>query len=162
MKRYHLTSRKQLNLSLDYQQKPGNLKPNGIWYSLGDEWLQWVKSEMPSWREKYNIEIIMSEKNLLIIDSIQRLEAFQAQYSMGREERTTLNFMMIDWESVAKKYSGIEIRDYHAIQWEYSKREKSIHDGLWLSAWDVSSGCIWDLDKISGYTVNETPLLKDI
>ena len=60
-----------------------------------------------------------------------------------------------DWEAVTKEYAGIIIPKYYEL---YRTLEQT-YGGFftlprsWLSAWDVPSGCVWDLSIV---TVGET------
>lgn len=134
--RIHHTNRKALRIpySTGYHQSLAS-KPNGVWYGVDWAWLDWCKSET-GWRYKNNIKLEVDERRLLILNTPFKVEAFSKKY-----ETPYLNtsLKMIDWESVAKKYSGIEIAPYH-----YSLRFKL----FWYYGWDVASGCIWDLNAI--------------
>ena len=78
MKRYHMTKDDRLDLSRKYTQRNGNLKPKGLWYSIENEWAEWVKYNMPHWAEKYNLQLVLNQSKILVIDSLDKLIGFQA------------------------------------------------------------------------------------
>ena len=45
-----------------------SMKPLGLWYAKGFDWVNWVQFEMPSWSSKYNYlhEIKTTDKVLKI------------------------------------------------------------------------------------------------
>ena len=55
-----------------------------------------------------------------------------------------------DWEAVSKEYAGIIMPKYYELY--RTVRESDNFSYLWLSSWDVSSGCVWDLSIV---TVND-------
>jgi len=156
MKRYHMTKEDRLDLSRKYTQRTGDLKPKGLWYSIENEWAEWVKYNMPHWAERYNLQLVLKQSNILVIDSMEKLVGFQAQYEIGMETRTSLGFVMVDWERVAENYSGIEIRNYYQIKGDIMKDHKNLNRYLWFTGWDVPSGCIWNLSEVDGYVVKES------
>ncbi len=122
-------------------QKKGDMKPFGLWYSLGNEWLEWCSDNMPDWVYENTFSLEIDEKKILIISTIEELEEFVEMYSYKQSS----HFYCIDWGKIAAHWSGIKIRNYHKLN----------HRGLqpfmaytWLYGWDVSAGCIWDLSVI--------------
>ncbi len=79
----------------------------------------------------------IDESKILFINTKQKLIDFDRKYSTNINEKINLSY--IDWESIEKKYSGIEISPY-----QYSLRFSL----FWYYGWDVSSGCIWNSDCI--------------
>ncbi len=119
-------------------------KPKGIWFALGDSWLDWVKDEMPSILDRlvvlYTVDI--SECNILKLDSLERLIAFTQEFqdihSFGVNP---LGVEKIDWGLVAESYDGIEVSNW--------KLGDGLEEGVfWVDSWDFASGCVWNVDKI--------------
>ena len=119
-------------------------KPHGLWYSCGNDWIDWNISEgyLPldnhdffGGKFIYEIELDMNE--IRQIKSKGELERFSAH--RGAEQRGgrrgPQNYSSIYWDLVAQDYSGIEICPY------ISECRYSVP---WYYAWDVASGCIWD------------------
>lgn len=107
-------------------------KPQGLWYGCGDSWLQWMRSEMPSWVEKanylYEIEL---GSNIFKISNENEFESFEYEYNIRPSEHS-----ISSWEELQEQgYNGIEICPYLS-----SKR----HSSNWYYPWDAASGCIWD------------------
>jgi hypothetical protein len=109
-------------------------KPEGLWYAIGDEWIDWVRTEMPEWEYDNVFVLEINEDRVKKLSSYEDIEEFTKQY--GRKD---FGFMMIDWKKVAEKYSGIEIAPY-----DYEARMKF----NWYYTWDVASGCIWNKEGI--------------
>jgi len=107
-------------------------KPQGLWYGCGDSWLQWMRSEMPSWVERANyLYEIKLGSNIFKISNENEFESFERKYRINPKE-WTINA----WKKLEEQgYNGIEICPYL-----WSKRMRS----NWYYPWDVASGCIWD------------------
>lgn len=122
------------------EQRTSSMKPIGLWYAIGTEWIDWVTTEMPGWMgdKFYRIEIT---PRVLKLDTARKVHAFTKRYELPKvhdpERPRSLRYRYsdIDWVRVAKDYAGIEIAPYqHTLR----------HTYLWYYGWDVASGCIWD------------------
>lgn len=111
------------------------LKPLGLWYACGEEWLDVFSEKMPNWKSKYKYvyKLDIDFSNILKIFGSDEFKKFELKYSLkstkGREGEK------IDWFKVAEDYKGIEICPYLP---EYRT------ESLWYYGWDIASGCIWD------------------
>ena len=112
------------------------MKPNGFWYGFGNEWIDWVRSEMPDWEGKYIYEVDIGNTNVLKIDTHFDLMKFHRKYA---ERKQIARDDLLDWSEVAKEYDGIEINPY-----QYEAR----YQYMWYYGWDVASGCIWNLNNV--------------
>lgn len=138
-KRYVLSPLPLDSVTFVQQKEEGRQagKPRGLWYSCGREWIDWLKYTMPQWAAniQYVYEIELSDQNLVLTNKKEILD-FQKKYGgPSKFFGTIINWKMFQSEG----YSGIEICPYD--------KELSFEIGLysmWYSAWDVSSGCIWD------------------
>lgn len=102
-------------------------KPRGLWYACGTEWLEWLKYEMPHWAkgEQYLYRIHLDASNMLFLNTEEKVRKFDKSYGEGRA---------INWQKVAKRFSGIEICPY----------QRSLRNELsWYYSWDIASGIIW-------------------
>ena len=129
-----------MDKSIDAQRTHN--KPAGSWYSLGEYWAKWMRSEQPDWFASYD-KIYMLDldySKILRINNGQKMKDFQNKY--GEQPYKSYNdfSMMIDWKRVAEDYAGIEIIP---MIWENSKN--------WYRTWDIPSGCIWDSSAIKGW-----------
>jgi hypothetical protein len=143
------------------------IKPSGLWYSFGDEWLKWCLSEMPEWIDTWKtvrrIQVreskilkITNEREFLRFETnrpvklppwmleIRKLRAVRQSLEGDRKARNVYT----DWGKIAEKYAGIEITPY---LWKF----RLTH--LWYYGWDVASGTIWDPSAIIG---TETLLVR--
>ena len=82
------------------------MKPKGFWYGFGNEWIDWVRSEMPDWEGKYIYEVDIGNTNVLKIDTHFDLMKFHRKYA---ERKQIARDDLLDWSEVAKEYDGIEI-----------------------------------------------------
>ena len=158
MNRIVNTDSTHLDLTMKYQKegKNGIGKPHGLWYSIDREWLDWCKGNMDQWIKPYNIKLKIDESKMLIIETLDQLEAFCKKY----EQKVTYSehITEVNWEKVKKDYSGIEIRNYHKLKWNGDVWVWNYT--IWFCGWDVSSGCIWDLSIITGYMIIKKQLVK--
>jgi len=117
-------------------------KPHGLWYSINDEWKQWCIDN--NWRtdhlEKcYELEI---DKDLILSVSMDELNDVVSAYTA----KGILGYQP-NWEEISEYYSGFEILDFNHLK---TCTEKEL---AWAYGWDVSSGCIWDVDAIKSVEV---------
>ena len=104
-------------------------KPKGLWYACGNEWLSWLRYEMPDWIGNYVYSIDINEGSILNIRTYEELKEFDEAYGIKSEWTN-----VIDWGKVAEEYDGIEICPYiHEARYSTD----------WYYGWDVASGCIW-------------------
>jgi len=118
-----------------YQKKYLRHKPKGLWYGMGDSWIDWVRHEMPHWEYDNLFKVDLDESKIIKLNNEEELLAFNDQYG----EKNYTNF--IDWFEVSKKYSGIEIPNY---LWSL-RMDRRVS---WYYGWDVASGCVWGEDAI--------------
>ncbi len=117
------------------QQTPQSFskKPQGLWYSCGDDWVDWAKYEMPHWIEESNYlyEVVLGD-DVLRITNADEFQWLEKNFLRS----TGFGGAAMDWKAIQDAgYSGIEICPYQA-QFSYSAD--------WYYGWDVASGCIWD------------------
>lgn len=126
------------NDSIDFVDKTGQQdvdhKPEGLWYAIGNEWIDWVRSEMPEWEYDNIFVLQINEDRVKKLSSLKDITQFTKEYGIKYRYG-----YIIDWAKVAKEYSGIEIAPY-----VYEARRKF----NWYYTWDVASGCIWGKDGI--------------
>jgi hypothetical protein len=115
---------------VDQPNKP-MAKPFGLWYSIGTEWIDWVRMEMPQWERDHAFLLDIDDSRLLKINTYHDLKLFNEEYGIDN--------YYVDWKRVSEKYGGIEIAPYI-----YEAR----HEMLWYYPWDVASGCIWGSNMV--------------
>jgi len=114
-------------------------KPDGFWYSCGDDWENWAKAEGYKIPKKYIYQIEVDYSKILTIRSEKELKDFVRNFGMNSGSKIPKYALTPDWKKVASQYSGIEICPYiHSMRLEMS----------WYYPWDVASGCIWDPSAI--------------
>jgi hypothetical protein len=132
-----------------------DMKPKGLWYGFGNEWIDWVRGNMPDLEGNHVYHVIFPEsKNVLKIKSVHEIMEFTKEYVATNNEINSYlpgssgyahaygiktGTMYMDWEKVSKKYEGIEIYPYL-----YNAR----HELMWYYGWDVASGCVWNFSNI--------------
>lgn len=115
-------------------------KPKGMWYSIGTEWLDYVRDNLPNREEQNVLRVDIDEWRMCILKTYQEKKDFENKYglkSQWGEKNNTID--QIDWTRVGEDYSGIEIIN----PWG--------DIGHWLNPWDISSGCIWKPNAIKSY-----------
>lgn len=128
-----------LHFPVKQQEEPW-MKPNGLWYAVGLEWIEWVEGEMPHWMGNVFYKIEVNPNKILHLKTRIEIMEFSAKFRADKGQLATVSRdLMIDWKSVAEIYSGIEISPY-----QYSLR----FTFMWYYGWDVASGCIWEKDGI--------------
>lgn len=120
-----------------YTEKYVHNKPEGLWYGMGDSWIDWVRHEMPAWESNNLFKLDLDESKIIKLNNEEELLAFNKKY--GEELCGTIKY--IDWFEVSKNYSGIEIPNY---LWSL-RMDRRVS---WYYGWDVASGCVWGEDAI--------------
>jgi len=115
-------------------------KPDGVWYSPGEEWLDWCARAKPDWLTEHVYELVFNDERLLRVRSHSDLVHFHNTYATtplvaGSELR------VIDWPAVAREYDGIEIAPYQ-------RTARHDIDMFWYYTWDVASGVLWNRSAI--------------
>ena len=172
MQRTHLSDAKDLIFGdRSYNQLLFEMKPNGLWFSYGNEWIEWCNTYCPQMiRGNYLYNLEIDDTDILKIKSFEDLKDLHDNYGYSmlkamaeRTNDTEAMFpenvlskkTMVDWQKLTKDYKGIEFIDYHAIKVE------SVFDIIayaWFNSVDVSGGCIWDLSALKSY--NKVELTK--
>lgn len=123
-------------------------KPNGLWFGIGNSWLNWMISEDFKYTEyNYIYELEFDKNKILKIDNENKFKKFEEQFLLKTDKKPltlsykTNTFMgSIDWEKVSSQYNGIEISPYF-YQFRLSH--------LWYYGWDCASGCLWSPKKMN-------------
>lgn len=144
--RIHM-SKKPIELKQRTFSQQNSMKPSGFWYGFGNEWIDWVRSEMPQWEGNYIYEVDIGSSNVLQIKNGEELEKFHNEYV-----ESNISEYNIKWPEVSKKYDGIEINPY---QWE-ARLEYS-----WYYGWDIASGCVWNLSNVKLKLITDKGADKD-
>jgi hypothetical protein len=124
-------------------------KPNGLWVSVEgeDDWKWWCESEefcLGSLRHVHEVTLV-PDANILYITNPNQLLAFHHQYAAPSRHWHTDDDILhwgLDWARAAQDYQGIIIAPYF---WDLR-----LDGPFWYYGWDCASGCIWDLNAISG------------
>lgn len=132
------------------QETPGQglgWKPNGLWYSVDDDWERWCAAGMPAWlHDKYRYAVDLGDSDILMITTPEMFQAFHAIYTTpGRSGEST-----IDWPRLARAYDGIEIAPYF---WQF----RLGFDTWWYYSWDCASGCVWNVAHVKLTLIERMP-----
>lgn len=145
--RTHMTEEPNLKLIKAHpiDQTSHTFKPKGLWYAIGDAWVDWCKSEMPDWVAPYIYTFdILVENNMLCLNTRELVKKFSEQY--GREVFKHLR--EINWKQVNKDYDGVEFNPYF-----YDQRFES--DTLWYNGIDIPSGVVFNTDIIQNFKLQK-------
>jgi hypothetical protein len=119
-----------------------DFKPNGLWYSCGKEWIEWVLSEQRSWVRPYVYRLHLSDSKIIKISNKKELEEFTKKYLKKDHMPGMETSLFVDWPKVASEYDGIQICPYiHSARMSQSTE--------WYYSWDVASGCIWNPSAVT-------------
>jgi hypothetical protein len=126
-----------------------SMKPLGLWYAKGFEWVEWIQYQMPSWSSKYHyLHEIKTTDKVLKINNQEDAIKFAIEYGVYKKNSfdTTqyTDIEQIDWERVAKNWSGIEMVNPRA-NFDYLTERRL----RWVGSWDIASGCVWKADGFS-------------
>lgn len=106
-------------------------KPNGLWYGIGTDWIDWVRDNMPMWEGDFVYRIGVDEKSILVLRNADSIPAKFLYDYKGKQ--------VPNWIEIAKEYAGVELENYRGTSWD--------------TGWDVSSGCLWDSDAITDFEI---------
>ena len=150
--RIHMSKKPIITLrNMSYPQEVG-VKPYGLWYGFGDQWINWVRDNVPEWEGKYLYRIIFPQsKKIAKLNSQDTILEFNEKYMsdyfikmFGKHNANkfgpVVGSTMMDWPKVARDYDGIEIYPYIG---------RMRHELIWYYGWEVSSGCIWNLSDVT-------------
>jgi len=137
-----------------------SMKPKGLWYAVGNDWLQFVAREFGGGFGPHLFKIDINPSAMIMIHDHDSFIRFANEYGIKDDPLAIFmnrveTIMNIDWIRVASDYSGIEISPY------MGRFRLSNH--MWYYGWDVASGCIWREDAINDYEFlyrNIEPLSK--
>ena len=121
------------------------LKPNGAWYSFGNEWDDFCKQNSFNTR-KYNFKYLIEvdESKIFTISNESDLKLFESLYYV---EPDSIGLDGIDWERVEKDgYFGFQIKNWDTLSNIAIKNRNT--GQTWLSKYDISSGCVWNSNAI--------------
>ena len=128
-----------------YAQLQGQMKPVGVWLSVGRSWQRWCESEEFNLNRLVVVHrVTVDLTNILRLKSAEDIDAFTTKY---RDRHAISEYRSIQWDSVAEHYSGILIAPYC---WE---RRLARHSS-WYYTWDCASGCVWDFSAIQAVEVS--------
>ena len=128
-----------------------NVKPKGLWYGFGDNWINFAKREMGDDyfpKKKHGYKVYINKSKVLSLNNDKELQNFVETYKT-KNWNSTYGYeeLGIDWAKVGQKYSGIEMPKFEELNWRLSY-ERYGNYYRFLHAWDISSGCIWKPDGI--------------
>lgn len=134
-------------------------KPEGLWYSYGDHWFQFILGDGETLGVKrYVYKINIDTKFVLRLRGAKAIDGFTEEYGPGGSHvdpndgaamlRWLARLNWINWTRLSKNYAGIEIAPYC---WA---RRLTMHT-QWYYSWDVASGVVWDKKAVKKVTLVE-------
>jgi hypothetical protein len=141
-----------IDKTFEYIQRDHDIKPAGLWYGIKNSWITfWFDDElMDTMTDKVINEIIINDdkfthdidtpdaNKILVLDSLKDIQMFSEKYRFNKKDpyRTFLK-----WSNFSKDFGGIEVRNYRDIGFDRL-------DYIWLSSFDCSCGCVWNLSLL--------------
>ena len=116
-------------------------KPTGIWFGIGDSWIDWLEYNMPHWAQPSILKIEPNFSKLFHVRNEKDLDVFTEKYSFKDQKRGDGTFVWAaDWKKLSRDYDGI-------VHWKFPVSSiRNFSDdprAIWYG-WDVRSGCIWN------------------
>jgi hypothetical protein len=146
----------KIDLVNEHNHNNVSWKPHGLWFAVGDEWLQFMKKN-GFWMNKYNYlyEIEVDMEKVYVIHNLSSLQSFSKTYAKHSKYVSDIEGVLtttnIDWDKFTKdtKYSGIIIEpNFKKLYWKHLHKLHHIETFFknieWYVTWDVSSGSVWN------------------
>ena len=140
-------------------------KPLGLWYSLNNEWINYVHENNMDKTYKFFYEIKVTytkinnpDKNkVLLIKSNKDFQLLMKKYFRINEYSNGYISIDCNWENVEKDFAGIEIINLKklklsnkTIQYIEKKYKNSLINEylLWTQTLDIDSGVVWNISAL--------------
>jgi len=115
------------------------LKPNGLWMSIDDEWLQWCKREgcfvnftsMNYYRSRLTVA---EYAKIYVVDCVEKLQHLMS-FRSGIER----------WASLYPHYDGVAFLNYNELRDTISDIN---HKTFWYYSIDIPCLCIWNVSVL--------------
>lgn len=166
----HISYSKIDNL-YDKKQRIMGIKPEGLWLSRNNEWLEWQSdSDYIANEDNYKTftsyelsdrviyyEMDISGLNLLKIDSREILidlikkscwDGNNIDIQLPKEHIE----IFMDWNKISTIYDGIMILNYHYLKNSILEDLSYIPRMSWFLGVDINCCCIWNASKITSFT----------
>lgn len=143
--RLHFTNKEKINLNKIYKNnKEYFYKPLGLWYSLNTEWQDWCIYNNYEINKLKNIfELEIDDLNILKIKNAKEFIKYNIISFIGAE-----NYKYYIFNKTILNYDGFEIINYKEIYLNNSNNFYKFKLHIFISGFDCSSGCIWNLNCI--------------
>ena len=131
------TTNKQYDRFLRPIKKQYEMKPSGLWYSVGSAWIDWCLGEQFGGIGKYIYEIELNPKaNIKFLSTAEEVFEFSQKYRRVDSFYSGMSSCHVDWKEVMWNYDGVEVSPY-------LQELRFSHNLIWYYGWDVPSGCLW-------------------
>lgn len=124
-------------------------KPPGLWYTFTKNgWIDYYGTKQ--YKYLYTLRVSSSAK-LYTIDSVEKAATLCKEIVVGK---TAHGQDIVDWKVVRSKYDGVEIKDgvVEKLKIAIKTPEYKVTGFSCMkifALFDVESGCIWNLNKVS-------------
>lgn len=133
-------------LMLEKPHNPGqDLKPEGIWYACGTEWLDFLETAIggPS-EEEYQVWALKIDMTKVkSLNNPKEISNFSWKYRNIEQYIKNHRIKIVDWNRVAQDFAGVECCPYPVGDFQFEI------ENIWYAGIDVPSGCIWDPSAIT-------------
>jgi hypothetical protein len=123
-------------------------KPEGLWFSVGDDWRRYCEAErfaMDIFEHGTQI-VFAAHAKILALSGASELDAFTDAYRFVPEWARSLPIpglhTAIDWRSVAGEYDAVVIAPYCRERRQHARTR-------WYQRWDCASGCVWNAAAVA-------------
>jgi hypothetical protein len=130
-------------------------KPPGLWYTITKNgWIDYLRNENSDEAKKYKYLYTLSvspSAKLYTIDSVDKAAELCKEIVTGK---TSNGQDIVDWKIVKSKYDGVEVKEgvVERLKLAIKTPEYKVKGFSCMKIFvmfDVASGCIWNLNKVS-------------
>lgn len=139
-------------------ENTSQFKPEGLWLCKDNAWYDYAIHGVRSHEEmKYKTSFEVDMSNVRLIKNHDELFKFHNSFPSIVDSVTELLLPgLLNWKQVAKQYDGVIISPYKKIGFNTDNYIS------WHEAWDVASGCFWNLKCLRMIECYEQPKPNNI
>lgn len=145
---YHATNNNgKFTQEKQYRQEDP-FKPNGLWYTLEEG--AWIKMANDLMRRKHKreIEVRVDLSDVYLLTDLDAVKELNKTSNIPPDDYGN-EIPFPNWDLLASQFKGFEIR-LDEDQWKTVKNPKNTQY-LWVDAFDLNSGVIWDLTAVQEF-----------
>ena len=162
----------KVNEIVNYNKNDKAFKPFGLWYAPENIWLIWSKNFRGDYDKFYEIKLKYTNFSNPNPNKVLRIknekDFLDLTFKYGHLEKIPkiADYIMINWQEMAKDFGGIEvipyikklqeikdpklIKKFKNKNWDLDE-SPDVLSITWLDPFDVSSGCVWRPEAVKSF-----------